>query len=144
MSQRDARWLRRRTTLRDLLDDGIENGSDLKSQDPYQPVTPPDPAIRALRDETIAAIRREAQRGRARRVGVSGLGLLLGSVLIASGTLLLLFPVDMAVHHARIRYLPSFIEHVDHARSRLYGVSLLLGGIGLGVFAAYRPRRGGA
>lgn len=51
------------------------------------------------------------------------------------------FPADMRVHHTRMRRLPSVVEHVTPLRSRIYGASLLLGGVALIGFALYRPRR---
>jgi hypothetical protein len=137
MTGRDLRWLRRRTTVDDLLDDGIENSSDLKNA--------------RLRDDSDQAVATPAShRGRvaradfpapSRRAPVSMFGLLLGAVFIAAGAILIVTPIDMLVKHVRIRYLPTTIEHVTPATSRMYGVALSAAGIAIFGFALYRGRR---
>lgn len=75
------------------------------------------------------------------RGAVSYSGLVLGVLMAVSGVGVVAFPADMRVHHTRMRRLPSVVEHVTPIRSRIYGASLLLGGVALIGFALYRPRR---
>jgi hypothetical protein len=138
MSNRDVRWLQRRTNIADLLDDGIENYSDVRagsvpsaeSESGGSPVAPP-----------IArpAVKQQPVDGPA-RLPMSWFGILIGLGMAASSAHLFLFPVDMMVYHQRMKR-PSFIEHVTPERSRIYGAAGVLIGFGMVGFSLYRPRR---
>jgi hypothetical protein len=144
MSKRGLDWIRRHTTTEDLLDDGVENFSDLKTLESRSSEEPePSPESLAVRRQTLERRRKEQQQfaSEAYRLAFSRFGLFLGVLLVLSGAALLVFPVDMLVHHARIRYLPPVVEHVTQARSQLYGAALLIAGIALAGFSLYRPRR---
>jgi hypothetical protein len=141
MSIRDLNWIRRRTTVEDLLDDGIENASDL-GKAPVDAPLPPDPAVLRKRSETLARVKAEhaAQLSATRRKSFSVFGVLLGLLIAAGGCALVIFPTDMQVEHSRIRYLPTVREHVTPARARLYGSVGLAFGLVLVVYSLYRPR----
>ena len=136
-------WIRRHTTVEDLLDDGVENFSDLKASETAAPEPEPDPALIAanqqFRDQ--ARLEQEQAMREAYRSAFSDLGIFLGLLMTVSGSTLALFPVDTLVYHARVRYLRSVVEHVTPARSVLYGASLAISGIGLIGYALYRPCR---
>lgn len=144
-SRRDVRWLQRRTNIADLLDDGVENGSDLAcgqvparesiendagavdrpvKTTPAHPVSPTSPS----------------PSGERARATVNWFGVLVGLGFVAAGLRLLVVPVDMLVYHDRVKR-PSFVEHVTPERSRVYGAGGAVVGVGLLVFALYRPRR---
>ena len=141
MSIRDLNWIRRRTTVEDLLDDGIENTSDL-GKVPLDASLPSDPAALRKRSETLARVKAEhaAELSTTRRKSLSVFGVLLGLLIAAGGCILVIFPADMRVEHSRIRYLPTVSEHVTPARSRLYGSAGLAFGLVLVVYSLYRPR----
>jgi hypothetical protein len=141
MSIRDLNWTRRRTTVEDLLDDGIENASDL-GKAPLDTARPPDPEALQKRSETLAKVKAEraAQLSATRRKSFSVFGVLLGLLVATGGCLLVMFPTDMRVEHSRIRYLPTVWEHVTPARSRLYGSVGIAFGLALVVCSLYRPR----
>lgn len=139
-----SNWIRRRTTVDDLLDDGVENFSDLRGKQAPAAVgetAPNSEAVAAVlraRAEGNAA-EREATRA-ARRRAWSLFGIALGIVMIVAGTLAIRFPQQLLVHHARMKYLPSTVEPVDPPRFAFYGGVLVLAGVGLCVFALVRPR----
>ena len=141
-SHRDVRWLQRRTNIADLLDDGIENGSDLASGQV--------PAREAVDDEAEAGRPIAATPPRPvapapssvepARPTVSWFGVLVGLGLVAAGVRLFVVPVDMMVYHDRMKR-PSFVEHVTPERSRIYGAAGATVGLVVFAFALYRPRR---
>jgi hypothetical protein len=141
MTIRDLNWIRRRTTVEDLLDDGTENASDV-GKSSSDATIPPDPAALRKRSETLARLRADhaAELRSARRKSFSAFGVLLGLLIAAGGSALVAFPTDMRVEHSRIRYLPTVWEHVTPARSRLYGSVGLAFGLALIVYSLYRPR----
>lgn len=141
MTIRDLNWIKRRTTVEDLLDDGIENASDL-SKPPSDTTLSPDPEAFRKRSETLARVRAEraAEFSATRRKSLSVFGVLLGLLIATGGSLLVMFPADMRVEHSRIRYLPTVWEHVTPARSRLYGSVGIAFGLVLVVYSLYRPR----
>jgi hypothetical protein len=141
MSIRDLNWIRRQTTVEDLLDDGIENASDL-AKVPLDAPLPSDPAALRKRSETLARVKAEqaAELSTTRRKSFSVFGALLGLLIAAAGCSLVVFPADMRVEHSRIRYLPTVWEHVTPGRSRLYGSVGLAFGLVLVVYSLYRPR----
>ena len=145
MSNRPLDWIRRQTTADDLLDDGVENFSDLRSTDaaPVESDAPPNPVHLQVRDQTLARDRAErAQLERtASKPALSVFGLVLGAIIALAGLALALHPVDMRVHHARARYLRSVVEHVTPATSRFYGISLVVCGLAIAFYSAQRPRK---
>lgn len=135
----DLRRLRRNTTADDLLDDGVENGSDRKGYANNEGRTD------IASDLAMAPKRERAKHadgaGHAASAGsISVLGLGLGAVMLAAGAVLLAWPADMLVEHVRIRYLPSVIEHVTAATSRMYGAALVAAGLAVLAFALRRFR----
>ena len=136
-------WIRRRTTIEDLLDDGVENGSAA-----IEPLTklPADPSvdlgIRQRRADTLAKVRAEhsAQLRALQRRNFSVFGIVLGALIAVAGVVLVVFPVDMWVEHSRIKHLPTVWEHVTPARSRLYGSTAFIFGLVMVAYGAHRPR----
>jgi hypothetical protein len=131
------------TNIEDLLDDGIENNSDLIGRaSNIDPELPIDPNTIRIGEETIAmshakqATEKELAQGRS----YSLFGVLLGIGLSISGLALAVHPIDMNVEHSRMKYLPSSVEHVTTLSSRLYGMAVF--GFGLAVlgFSLIRPR----
>jgi hypothetical protein len=145
MGNRPLDWIRRQTTADDLLDDGVENFSDLRGTDaaPLETETPLNPTHLQIRDQTLGRLRAERtqlERTTFRRA-YSVFGLALGLAIALGGLVLTLYPVDMLVHHARARYLRSVAEHVTPATSRFYGISLIVCGLALVIYSAHRPRK---
>lgn len=136
-------WVRRRTNVEDLLDDGVENGSDL-SRYHGQAEKPPGPAEEAalVRREEMLAVVRSEQAGvsaQFRRKAISPFGAVLGVVIALAGVMLIVHPVDMHVEHRRTRYLPTIWEHVTPLRSRLYGAAGAVFGAILVGYCLRRP-----
>src|SRR5690606_1934333 len=100
------------TNVADLLDDGIENNSDLTSfATPVESAhswtdAPPIHQSHEQQREPTTPARPMA------RESISRTGILIGVVMVLGGILLVLLPVDMGVLHHRVMYLPSFVEHV--------------------------------
>ena len=143
MSIRDLKWIKRRTTVSDLLDDGIENNSDLQQLDSGDELAqPPNPALLRKRSETLALINAEhaATELAAYRKNFSIFGAALGAVIAIASAYVVISPVDMRVEHRRIRYLPTVWEHVTPARSRFYGSVGLVFGVFVVGYSLYRPR----
>ena len=77
----------------------------------------------------------------------SKLGLLLAASMLTAGGYLTFFPVDMVVSHPNmmprgdtpLRFITP-TEHVTPARSRFYGVALMVFGLAIGAFSLYRPK----
>jgi hypothetical protein len=139
-----SNWIRRRTTVDDLLDDGVENFSDLR--DKQEPAAVGETApnseavaaiLRARAEDQVAE--REAIRV-ARRRAWNLFDIALGISMIVAGTLAIRFPQQLLVHHARMKYLPNTVEPVDPLRFAFYGGVLVLAGVGLCVFALVRRR----
>jgi hypothetical protein len=141
MSKRGLSWLRQHTNVEDLLDDGIENNSDVgsfaRSDDELDRrvdgvteangigSTPPLPA-HPVPDEHPRK--------------PSYFGMFLGVLTIAAGSLLCFHPVNALVYHQRSRSYFSSWEFVSPERSEFYGVSGILIGLAILLLAAYRPR----
>ena len=138
MSNRSLNWLRRHTNVADILDDGIENNSDLSS------FASPADSERLGADAPLAPRSRELQRTPepfvrpTMRESISRTGVLIGVVLMLGGGLLVLLPVDMGVYHHRVMYLPSFVEHVTPFRSRVYGSAGIVMGLMVLAFSTRR------
>ena len=147
MGRRPLDWIRRNTTAADLLDDGVENGNDLKSLNESDGVdsvaddAPPREAMETRR-RTLERNRLEtAERARIqRRKSYSLFGLLFGAAMSVFGLVAMLHPAESDVLHARIKYLPSFVEHVSKGRSVFYGAVMFVFGAILCWYSLLRPR----
>ena len=141
MTSRDLRWLRRYTSADDLLDDGVENFSDLGRVDSAEERDVVDgahaPSALARTHVRVGHLTGAHTNTPARR---SPLGLLLGGVMAMAGVALVVAAPDMPVEHVRLRYLPTIIEHVTPAVARFYGVVLFAAGIVTLVMAFRRTR----
>ncbi len=146
MDKRELARKLRRTNTADLLDDGIENGSDLKSRAKTAEAECVDvpkvsqvdlptqsPPLRKLDTREIPGT------GQPKK-SISYLGLFFGACFLVSGILLFLFPQDAYVYHDRMKYRP-IVEHVTTTGSQVYAVIALAIGIALCGFALYRPKR---
>ena len=103
-------WIERNTTANDLLDDGVENFSDVRAPES----TPaeegePNPADIAAKQRTRDAVQSDLRRRMAIewRRAWSPFGIALGLAMIVVGTLEVLFPFDMLVHHPAMKYVGS-------------------------------------
>lgn len=133
-------WISRYTTADDLLDDGVENFSDLKREGAASAAAgPSDPGAMAANQRHRERRRNEAK-ARPHLRSWSGVGLLLAVAMIAGGVVMLWAAPDMRVEHAAWKRARSSIEHVTPMRSRVYGVSFLLFGVALGYFSVARVR----
>ena len=136
-------WIRRRTNIEDLLDDGVENGSDSVSDLPASDELPTAEETDALckREETLAAISAEQAviAATARRRAFNPCGVAFGLLIAIGGAWLIASPVDMRVEHRRMMYLPTSWEHVTPARSRFYGTAGLVSGLLLIGYSLRRP-----
>jgi len=144
---RDSHWLRRNTTVDDLLDDGAENGSDTKVFSEDTP-TPPGPAADLIqRQRTAYASKQSAQAVsvayRSMRRSRSFWGAGTGIACIVAGTLLILHPVAMWVSHPSMKGAWPVMEWVSERGSMLYGAVLVLFGAALLGFSLFMPRRPG-
>jgi hypothetical protein len=142
MSKGSLTWLRQHTNVEDLLDDGVENNSDLKcfakGDELSCDETDQDTSQTALRSVsgTITSVAPTDKSPSA-----SVLGIALGLLTTLSGLVLVIFPVNMLVYHQRSRSFFGTWEFVTPGRSEFYGVSGLIIGLGIVLFATYRPRR---
>ncbi len=135
MPGREDIKIRRVTTLYDLLDDGIENGSDLAKiadlkrdsleERPERLNSPPNDARSA----------NSSPDGRR-----SWFGILLGLALSVAGASVALWPSSMMVWHHRIMYLPSVVEYVTASTARGYGIVVAIAGICIAVGFLVRLR----
>ncbi|HWR96560.1 MAG TPA: hypothetical protein VN248_07525 [Arenimonas sp.] len=144
MEKERIAWIRRRTTAEDLLDDGIENNSAVfLSTDSDMPETPEERKSNTIRDQALLAakIDYERKRDEFRSKSYSGLGLFLATILMSGGLYGILYPAELYVTHVRVKYLPTFVEHVTPDIARFYGISLFLCGIATAVFSIYRPKK---
>jgi len=141
-------WIHHRTNIEDLLDDGVENGSDIRARineedrpSAAEDGSPADEALLRKRDETLAAVRAEqaAVLAKARRRAISPGGVALGLLVVLGGIWLIADPVDMRVEHRRMYRLPTFWEHVTPARSRFYGAAGVACGLLLIGYSLRRP-----
>ena len=141
MSNRDVRWLQRRTNIADLLDDGIENYSDLKPSASAAGAAGAEGTAMVESPGAAAAPRSAASTPTASpRQTVSWLGLLLGIGFVAAGVRLFVAPIDLMVYHQRMKR-SSFVEHVTPQRWRIYGTAAAVVGLGLLGFSLYLPRQ---
>jgi hypothetical protein len=146
MDKRELAKMLRRTNTADLLDDGIENGSDLQSFAKTEGDAVDDvPKVRRgetptqsspLRDLHVKELPEEAPP----KEPVSYLGLFIGACFLVFGIVMFLHPQDESIYHDRIKYRP-FVEHVTVTGSQVYAVVALVIGIALCGFSLYRPKR---
>lgn len=136
------RDFRRFTNVDDLLDDGIENNSDLSSRTEEASADLSETDSRALQIQanTIAKVQKEQEQDRMaqRRKDYNLFGIVLGAILAISGLGLAMHPIAMRVEHARMKYLPTVVEQVTPNRGRLYGFSLFAFGLVLIYFSGPR------
>jgi hypothetical protein len=136
-------WIDRNTTANDLLDDGVENFSDVRAPEstPAKEGTP-DPAAIASKQRTRDAVQSDLRRQLAIewRRAWSPFGIGLGLALIVAGTLEMLFPADMIVRHPAMKSAGS-VEHVTPDRAMFYGGVIVAVGVALVAFAVVRPRK---
>jgi hypothetical protein len=139
MSKRSLTWLRQHTNVEDLLDDGIENNSDLKSFathcQPSDALPVADPAEIPLQASHIETARPPPPE---RDFTLAGIGLL----IMGCGLALVLYPVDLVVFHQGAKYAyRGVLEHVTTGRSQIYGsVGIVLGAI-LSVYALKKAHK---
>ena len=136
-------WIHRHTSANDLLDDGIENFSDLRGQSQSSEPSPPvDPAVARVRDATLARIKTEQANALqiAHHRSRSYFGLVLAVLMMVGGLAVVWYPVDMFVVRGGGPKSRTFLEHITPFRAQLYGGSLFLIGAVLGYYSLYRPR----
>jgi len=139
-------WIERNTTANDLLDDGVENFSDVRSmQGAAEETGKADPAAVVAIQRTRDAAKAEAlaEYERERRRAWSPFGVALGLAMSAAGSLLIRHPADMLLYRYAMTYwskMPTrpFVEHVTASRSVFYGEVVV--GLAVVVFALFRPR----
>ena len=150
MDKRDLAKLLRRTNTADLLDDGIENGSDLK---PFAKTE--DDAADAVDDIPQVARRtemptqssplrdlhkKETPEALPPKEPISYLGLFIGACFLVFGIMMFLNPQEVWVMHDRVRYR-TIVEHVTATGSQVYAVIALVIGIALCWISLYRSKR---
>ncbi len=149
MDKRKFSRMLRQSNVEDLLDDGIENGSDLKAkpfaQDPLVADADDTPDVSNVDTPTQSTPLRDLPEQQTRNAmlpkgPISHLGLLLGSCFLLAGVVLLLYPRDVHVYHDRIKHLPYFVEHVTASGSQAYAVIAMIVGIALCGLSLYRPK----
>jgi hypothetical protein len=151
MDKRELARMLRRTNTADLLDDGIENGSDLKSfaktDDSLDNVDAIDdvPKVSKSGTPTQSSPLRDLPKEKAPEElppgePISYLGLFIGACFLVFGVVMFLYPRDVSVYHDRIKYKP-FVEHVTSTGSQVYSVIAFVIGLALCWFSLYRPKR---
>ena len=139
MSKRSLTWLRQHTNVEDLLDDGIENNSDLKSFATHEQF-PDESPVAAPSKISPQPSRVEAPTPEPadRDFFLAAIGVL----ILGCGLQLVLYPVDLFVYHVRGKYpYRDFLEHVTSGRSEVYGSFGILLGAALLIYALYSPRK---
>jgi len=149
MSKRDEVKIRQRTNLYDLLDDGIENNSDLEALRKAREdaaAEPEPPAAHAGTDDAPhpATASPSTPAGDRKAASATGrrhwAGALTGALSCAGGLWLLVAPATGLVFHDRIRYARPFVEQVSPLMSQVYGGVLLVAGIALLYFSLRQTR----
>ena len=167
MDKRELSRLLRRSNVGDLIDDGVENGSDLKSSARIEEPKPKAPEVPARdlkssprieepepRAPEVPAIdlptqpkHRKVVLGRQpkpaapEREPASRTGVFLGACFLLPGIVLFLFPKEILVYHARLNRGPSPVEHVTTQGAQVYAVIAILVGIAVCALSLYRPKR---
>ena len=140
-----SHWLRRNTTVDDLLDEGAENGSDMRvfSEDP-----PPGPGPHAdgLQAQRAAYTLDQQQRAvSAAHISVrrsrSVWGTATGIACMVAGAWLILHPVAMWVAHPGMKRAWPLMERVSEDGATFYGAVLVVFGAVLTGFSLYAPLR---
>ena len=137
MSKRSLTWLRQHTNVEDLLDDGIENNSDLKSfaTQPSDELPVAERAEVPLQASHIETPRPDPPQ---RDFTLAGIGLL----IMGCGFGLVLYPVDLVVYHQGAKYAyRGLLEHVTTGRSQIYGSVGIVLGAALLIYALKKPRK---
>ena len=139
------RDFRRFTNVEDLLDDGVENNSDLPKsrpdQDDHTATTDPESVhiqsqgLEKNRLEDSATSKAINQKSR------NIYGVMLGVIFSAIGLFAAINPTEMRVEHTRMKYLPTSFEYIDKLRGRIYGSTLFVFGIAVLAFSLYRPKQ---
>jgi len=149
MDKRELARMMRRTNTADLLDDGIENGSDLKSfaksEDDAVEGVPKVPKASRVEMPTQSTPLRDLYKKKTPEAPppkepISYLGLFIGACFMVFGVVMFLYPQDVSVYHDRIRYRP-IVEHVTTTGSLIYAVIAWVVGIALCWFSLYRPKK---
>ena len=146
MDKRKFSRMLRRTNTADLLDDGIENGSDLKSFAQTEATDGVDlPEVSQVDMPTQSSPLRNLDAQKTPKavppkVSISYLGMFFGACFLVSGVLLFLFPQDGYVFHDRLKSR-VFVEHVTATGLQVYAVIALAVGIVLCGFSMYRPKK---
>jgi hypothetical protein len=139
-----SRWLQR-SNVDDLLDDGIENNSDVKfrerSKDAEAGDSREDIHVDSIAEPAAPQSGREEEPSATRREDrISLPGLLLGVFFMLLGIAAFLFPKDLYIFHQRIKYARSFVEYITASQSQVYAVGAFILGIAICGFSLYRPR----
>jgi hypothetical protein len=147
MDQRELRRKLRQSNIVDLLDDGIENGSDLRVPSRVdEDAQGPDAGD--ANKESFKRLEQSSGRRAAPpepreipKASVNYAGLAIGTGFAVSGALI--FPDARAINilHGSLRYRPAWIEHLTATESRVYALVAIVFGIALCAFSLYRPRR---
>jgi hypothetical protein len=139
MSKRSLTWLRQYTNVEDLLDDGIENNSDLKSFATHgQPSDELPVAERAQVPLQASHIDTPRSAPPERDFTLAGIGLL----IMGCGLGLVLYPVDLVVYHQGAKYAyRGLLEHVTTGRSQIYGSVGIVLGAALLIYALKKARK---
>ena len=139
MSKRSLTWLRQHTNVEDLLDDGIENNSDLKSFASHgQPSDELPVAERAEVPLQASHIETPRPAPPERDFTLAGIGLL----IMGCGLGLVLYPLDLVVYHQGAKYAyRGLLEHVTTGRSQIYGSVGIVLGAALLIYALKKPRK---
>jgi len=146
MDKRELSRKLRRSNVGDLIDDGIENGSDLKASARIEESEQKAPEVSNI-DLPTQSKRRPALPGKDRRPAaperdpMSYLGLFLGACFLLPGVALFLFPREVSVYHDRLKHGPSVVEHVTTLVAQAYALIAIVAGIAACGFSLYRPRR---
>ena len=139
MTKRSLTWIRQHTNVEDLLDDGIENNSDLTSFADVDGASEEVPVPAS--HEGSAEPQNSDTPMIANQTPVSTFGAVVGGSMMWFGVKLFLFPTDAMVYHARKGLHRGVLEHVTQAGSHVYGVAGFLIGLAVLIVSIYRPRR---
>jgi len=147
MDKRELARLLRRTNTADLLDDGIENGSDLKSFEKTEddvvddlPQVPRRGEMPTQSSPLRDLHKKETPDAQIPRAPISFFGVFVGACFLVFGVVRFLYPQDVSFYHERARYR-TIVEHVTAPGSQVYALIALAIGIALCWISLYRPRR---
>ncbi len=145
MSPPDVHRQLQNTNVWDLLDDGIENGSDLRARprgaDPGPAAGVDAPVAPAPRTTLTARTQPESTTEPVRsNRAISWFGLALGLAMIVAGLLVAWHPHSMVVYHAPTRHAHGSSEFVTAREAQGCGWISVILGLTIGAFSVYRPR----